>query len=82
MTGEVDYITDGERTVAVEGGTAMLTRVVGHRLRTLGGRRCLLCATGRPSGECRNGLLADEAGGRTGADHLPWPRQFRQRVAG
>ncbi|AGE85677.1 hydroxyethylthiazole kinase [Cronobacter sakazakii] len=29
VTGEVDYITDGERTVAVEGGTAMLTRVVG-----------------------------------------------------
>ncbi|EOC0418342.1 hydroxyethylthiazole kinase [Cronobacter malonaticus] len=29
VTGEVDYITDGERTVAVEGGTGMLTRVVG-----------------------------------------------------
>ncbi len=29
MTGEVDYITDGERMVAVDGGTAMLTRVVG-----------------------------------------------------
>ncbi|MEX0352461.1 hydroxyethylthiazole kinase [Cronobacter sakazakii] len=29
VTGEVDYITDGERTVAVDGGTAMLTRVVG-----------------------------------------------------
>ncbi|HDI3032517.1 TPA: hydroxyethylthiazole kinase [Cronobacter turicensis] len=29
VTGEVDYITDGERTLAVEGGTAMLTRVVG-----------------------------------------------------
>ncbi|EJG0604282.1 hydroxyethylthiazole kinase [Cronobacter sakazakii] len=29
VTGEVDYITDGERMVAVEGGTAMLTRVVG-----------------------------------------------------
>ncbi|EIX1614428.1 hydroxyethylthiazole kinase [Cronobacter sakazakii] len=29
VTGEVDYITDGERMVAVDGGTAMLTRVVG-----------------------------------------------------
>ncbi|CCJ75980.1 Hydroxyethylthiazole kinase [Cronobacter muytjensii 530] len=29
VTGEVDYITDGERTLAVNGGTAMLTRVVG-----------------------------------------------------
>ncbi|ALB63319.1 Hydroxyethylthiazole kinase [Cronobacter condimenti 1330] len=29
VTGEVDFITDGERTVAVHGGTAMLTRVVG-----------------------------------------------------
>ncbi|EMA8639195.1 hydroxyethylthiazole kinase [Cronobacter malonaticus] len=29
VTGEVDYITDGERTVAVDGGTGMLTRVVG-----------------------------------------------------
>ncbi|EOV9672473.1 hydroxyethylthiazole kinase [Cronobacter turicensis] len=29
VTGEVDYIIDGERTLAVEGGTAMLTRVVG-----------------------------------------------------
>lgn len=29
VTGEVDYITDGGRMVAVEGGTAMLTRVVG-----------------------------------------------------
>ncbi|EOV9547110.1 hydroxyethylthiazole kinase [Cronobacter sakazakii] len=29
VTGEVDYITDGERMVAVDGGTAMLTCVVG-----------------------------------------------------
>ncbi|BDH45218.1 hydroxyethylthiazole kinase [Salmonella enterica subsp. enterica serovar Choleraesuis] len=29
VTGEVDYVTDGERTVAVEGGDPLMTRVVG-----------------------------------------------------
>lgn len=29
VTGEVDYITDGERTLAVEGGSPLMTRVVG-----------------------------------------------------
>ncbi|WP_312950582.1 hydroxyethylthiazole kinase [Superficieibacter sp.] len=29
VTGEVDYITDGQRTLAVSGGNALMTRVVG-----------------------------------------------------
>lgn len=29
VTGEVDYITDGQRTLAVEGGDPLMTRVVG-----------------------------------------------------
>ncbi|MBB1201539.1 hydroxyethylthiazole kinase [Enterobacteriaceae bacterium 89] len=29
VTGEVDYVTDGHRTVAVEGGDPLMTRVVG-----------------------------------------------------
>ena len=29
VTGEVDYITDGERTLAVNGGSPLMTRVVG-----------------------------------------------------
>lgn len=29
VTGEVDYVTDGERTLAVNGGDALMTRVVG-----------------------------------------------------
>ncbi|HBY1606981.1 TPA: hydroxyethylthiazole kinase, partial [Klebsiella aerogenes] len=29
VTGEVDYISDGERTLAVSGGDVLMTRVVG-----------------------------------------------------
>ncbi|WP_308859506.1 hydroxyethylthiazole kinase, partial [Klebsiella quasipneumoniae] len=29
VTGEVDYVTDGERVLSVAGGSALMTRVVG-----------------------------------------------------
>ncbi len=33
MTGEVDYVTDGQRTRAVTGGDRLMTRVVGPAVR-------------------------------------------------
>ena len=47
VTGEVDHITDGQRTRTVAGGDPLMTRVVGNRLCALGGRRRLLFAAWR-----------------------------------
>lgn len=62
VTGEVDYVTDGERVLSVAGGQSADDPGGGHRLRAVGGGGGERGATGRPAGKRGRRLRADEAG--------------------
>ena len=61
VTGEVDYVTDGERVLSVAGQSAD-DPGGGHRLRAVGGGGGERGAAGRPAGKRGRRLRADEAG--------------------
>lgn len=62
VTGEVDYVTNGQRTLKDSRRRSVNDSHCRHRLRVVGGRRRQLRVTGRRAGQCRVGLLLDETG--------------------
>lgn len=62
VTGEVDYVTNGQRTLRHSRRRSVNDSHCRHRLRVVGGRRRQLRVTGRRAGQCRVGLLLDETG--------------------
>lgn len=62
VTGEVDYVTNGQRTAKHSRQRSVNDSHCRHRLRVVGGRRRQLRVTGRRAGQCRVGLLLDETG--------------------
>ena len=71
VTGEVDYVTDGHRIIGIHGGDPLM-----NWLCTIGGCRCLLCATRRYAGKYRICLSLDETSRRTRSCQKRGARQF------